>query len=498
MKKGMKHEGITLIALVVTIVVLLILAGISIDAIIGDNSIIKNAKKAVFVTDIKSIEDKMQIIYIGDELKNENSENSSSTKFGTIEGVTGEKSKYNDKLAIENGKLVYNSEKVSKEEKEWLEELGILAMNNNYYLVMRKETKENKFQGKENVGTIEDFRDLVNSGSFNYNIVYLIEDIDLQGSDNNTWIPIGNNVEHAFTGIFDGDNHKINNLYLNMKEDNQGLFGYNAGTIKNIGIESGGMVIKEAETTERINVGIGFLVGVNSGTIEKCYSNVDVNVSINTGIRVIGGIVGFANEGSKISKCYNTGNISINTITLYSLVCGIVGSCNPGAIIECCYNVGNIMNNAEGQNSRASGITNGAGNITSCYNIGSITLKQKNTETWPVSAGICAQCEGRGEIHNCYNIGETKIEIDREDTLRNGSIAGYADTIVKIENCYCWCSNGANAIGQDDRTDSSGGVTVYENKEDIKNRVKSLGTDYKADTKGKNHGYPILVWQDED
>ena len=40
------NKGITLIALVVTIIVLLILAGVSIAMLTGDNGILKNAKKA--------------------------------------------------------------------------------------------------------------------------------------------------------------------------------------------------------------------------------------------------------------------------------------------------------------------------------------------------------------------------------------------------------------------------------------------------------------------
>ena len=47
----MKHEGITLIALVVTIVVLLILAGISIGVVFDDNGIIKKAQEAANKTE---------------------------------------------------------------------------------------------------------------------------------------------------------------------------------------------------------------------------------------------------------------------------------------------------------------------------------------------------------------------------------------------------------------------------------------------------------------
>lgn len=48
-------RGITLIALVVTIIVLLILAGISISMLSGDNSILTKAKEAATLTEIARI-----------------------------------------------------------------------------------------------------------------------------------------------------------------------------------------------------------------------------------------------------------------------------------------------------------------------------------------------------------------------------------------------------------------------------------------------------------
>ena len=46
MNKLKNKKGITLIALVVTVVVLIILAGVSINAVLGDNGIIKKANQA--------------------------------------------------------------------------------------------------------------------------------------------------------------------------------------------------------------------------------------------------------------------------------------------------------------------------------------------------------------------------------------------------------------------------------------------------------------------
>ena len=51
-KELKKNRGITLLALVITIIILLILAGVTISAITGDNGIIGNAGQAKEETEI--------------------------------------------------------------------------------------------------------------------------------------------------------------------------------------------------------------------------------------------------------------------------------------------------------------------------------------------------------------------------------------------------------------------------------------------------------------
>ena len=65
MKKLKKNQmsGITLIALVVTIIVLLILAGISIQMLSGDNGILTRAGDAKTMTDEAQIREKIQLAY---------------------------------------------------------------------------------------------------------------------------------------------------------------------------------------------------------------------------------------------------------------------------------------------------------------------------------------------------------------------------------------------------------------------------------------------------
>ena len=58
-----KSKGITLIALVVTIVVLLILAGVSIVVLFGDNGLIKQAKESSLQTKFADVEERANVIY---------------------------------------------------------------------------------------------------------------------------------------------------------------------------------------------------------------------------------------------------------------------------------------------------------------------------------------------------------------------------------------------------------------------------------------------------
>ena len=71
MKNNLKNnKGITLVALVVTIVVLLILAGVSINLVLGDNGIIMKSKEAKIEHNHANI--KEQISFYKSELDIEN------------------------------------------------------------------------------------------------------------------------------------------------------------------------------------------------------------------------------------------------------------------------------------------------------------------------------------------------------------------------------------------------------------------------------------------
>ena len=66
MKEKLKgRKGITLIALVITIIVLLILAGVSIAMLTGENGILNQAQEAKEQTEYKSAEEKVKLAIMG-------------------------------------------------------------------------------------------------------------------------------------------------------------------------------------------------------------------------------------------------------------------------------------------------------------------------------------------------------------------------------------------------------------------------------------------------
>lgn len=60
-----KQEGITLIALVISIIVMLILAGVSLNAVVGENGIISQAKDATFMQSCAELEEFLKEYYMG-------------------------------------------------------------------------------------------------------------------------------------------------------------------------------------------------------------------------------------------------------------------------------------------------------------------------------------------------------------------------------------------------------------------------------------------------
>ena len=193
------------------------------------------------------------------------------------------------------------------------------------------------------ITTAEQFKNIGNDNtSWSKNYV-LGADIDLGGEE---ITPIGD-LDNPFTGKFSGDGHTVSNFKINRQENLYlGLFGYNNGTIMNLGVEKA-----EVSGTTRV----GGVCGVNIGKLQNCY-----NTGAVSGTQYVGGVCG-ANSGT-IQNCYNTGAVSGT-----EYVGGVCGYNDGGTIqstIQNCYNTGAVK--GEYNVGGVCGYKYG-GTITNCY-----------------------------------------------------------------------------------------------------------------------------------
>ncbi len=77
-----KEKAITLISLVITIIILLILAGVTIATLMGDNGLIKRAQDAKIATEIASIKEEIQT-----DILSEQAENNGDISDDTLKGI---------------------------------------------------------------------------------------------------------------------------------------------------------------------------------------------------------------------------------------------------------------------------------------------------------------------------------------------------------------------------------------------------------------------------
>lgn len=152
-------------------------------------------------------------------------------------------------------------------------------------------------QNRTTIATVEDLQNLatlVNEGKdiFTKQTVELINDLDLNGKEDNQWTPIGNE-ENNFCGVFEGNGHTIYGLYINQTEKQyNGLFGYigePSTVIQNLN------VVGTIKTTQDYAGGIA---GYNKGIIKNCTTNIKLETVAN----FTGDIVG-QNDGGQLLEC---------------------------------------------------------------------------------------------------------------------------------------------------------------------------------------------------
>lgn len=157
----------------------------------------------------------------------------------------------------------------------------------------------------------------------------LMNDIDLsEFLGEASWDPIGSDINNAFVGTFDGNNHIISNLVMLGGSNGLGFFGrlQSPGVVKNLIIENAevsggdwcGILVSTNGNWERNggkiqncrvlnsylegNNCLGAIAGVNEGTVEDCAG---INNYIDGAGGTIGGLLGECSSNTPDSRVYN-------------------------------------------------------------------------------------------------------------------------------------------------------------------------------------------------
>lgn len=207
----------------------------------------------------------------------------------------------------------------------------------------------------------------------------LTTDIDLNGSEDQQWIPIGlsgdayyedgcarnmapvcvgDYSDLTFKGHFDGGGHSISNIYINEITGTAGLFGALTATegqtvVENVFVTSGYI---KATRCGGI-AGTCNVIGYNQALVSHCWNGAEIEGSS------AGGIIG--EKADVIQNCYNVGTVNGR------LAAGGIVGCVAAEVLEC-YNSGTVSGERYSGGILGGTIT-GKCSVRNCYNTGMVS-----------------------------------------------------------------------------------------------------------------------------
>lgn len=263
-----KNNGITLISLVITIIVLLILAGITIASITGENGILNKAQSAKNTTDLKSAEEKIKMAILSAKSNNGTlSIDNLSTQIENIGGTLESKTNFPVSATVDGYLFtIYSSGDVESEESNdniiktgtIIELTSTLGTKENFYVLSYdKSTNKAKALAMYNlkVGNIYDYNTSTSTPIDINSEGYGLQDETMKGYDvrngvlpfsntkywNDTYAPQGdsnypyvyNNNSNLYQYVETyktklGNSDKVSDIKLASYEDINNLWRYNS------------------------------------------------------------------------------------------------------------------------------------------------------------------------------------------------------------------------------------------------------------------------------
>ena len=312
--------------------------------------------------------------------------------------------------------------------------------------------------------------------------------IDTGAGKDTSWVPVGS-LTAPFTSTFEGNNHTIANLWVNISSQNNvyaGLFGVTGGMtiIRNIGVVSGSIHASSSISAASFTVS-GGLVGYSTAslTLTNSYFSGSGGVSSSATASVesnAGGLVGRSESILTITNCSFSGSAGVSSNAFSSRSGGLVGinflrssssiasltitkssfsgsggvsSSSPSTSTSLASRSGGLV----GESSGFASLT-----ITNSYFSGSGGVSSASAES--DAGGLVGRSDASLTITDCTFSGSGGVSSVSTGTgvSNTGGLVGYSLSSLTITNCNFSGSNGVSATSASGQS-NAGGLVGYSN-----------------------------------
>lgn len=236
----------------------------------------------------------------------------------------------------------------------------------------------------------------------------LTTDVDLDGLP---WTPIEN-----FRGTFNGNHHKVSNMYVELVQGQSGFFEYLfQATVENLTIDQANVVM----TATNSGFYQGILAGwAQSSTIINCGASGKLTADISgSDVPCISGFIGSCKQNTRLQNCWSLADVTVVNEDLPAMVGGLVGqweNAADGAAVIDCYFGGSVL--VADDETSAAGIMGAALSfngevilVSGCVSYGTITVP----ETVAENAIHIVALDEDGQAQNCLWPDDGKMAVVR-------------------------------------------------------------------------------------
>lgn len=474
MKNNNGNKGITLIALVITIIILLILAGVTLNILLGDDGLIEKTKWSAFTTDLARIQESVMVtqkieddgsVHIDEEKAFDGQYDNANISDGLKKAIVLEKqgdldaeitkeevdSKY-EELKDKDGKikdLYYIKESIAKKDKEYLYDIktntvlkisSTRIFNKDYhaynvgYITSTSSININKPNGpdlSEHKGlepnwipiyTVEQYKKIATEEQ-NYDIYNTKgTKVGTYNMDKNVNYRLMNDLDFTaveadsikgFKGTFDGNGYYIKNITIDKSASTDEYYYYSTDNLMN----------KDVSET-KVGVPAGLFDRIECGKVE------------NLGI-----------DNASITGVANAGIIS--------------GEIIQTTIQNCLIKNSSVVSNGETKSGATGGLVGWSYKKDEPSILNTIKMDNVNVKGASVTSGLIAVSTSDISIAAC-SVENSTIDMQATNMQYNyeaqAGIIGYTSSNTVIDNCYVGKTTFKNNLTQSKPSNTCGGI----------------------------------------